>query len=457
MNKRNPPTLLAPSKQGLFRYSVVAQVIARVRGGEPCAQAVRAVAEQTHENLDGQAQAVSVRSLYRWLAAYHKQGYEGLLAKPRPTLAGSKVLDTQLVSFFAAQKEQDPCVSLPELIRRAREEQLLAPKAVVDRSTVWRTLRRQGVATQHRHQPKAGDCRRFHYPHRLDMVLCDGKHFRVGAHGKRRVALIFLDDASRYGLTAVVGTAESTELFLRGLYRCVLAYGRMNLLYFDHGPGFIAEDSLEVLRKLLVTFIHGRVRYPQGHGKIERFNRTAWNQLLRMFVRDEVDPDCAALTLRVEHFLAEQYNHQPHEGLDGETPHARFHRDAKPLAFFEHHEDLQQAFVLPVERKVSADHVISFEGAPYEAPLGSAGRKLLVYRNLLDGTLQCLHQGRLVRLSPVDPVANARDRRAKAPDPPSVPVPPKSSAERAFERDFGPVLDADGGFSPPPGDPCDES
>jgi hypothetical protein len=148
MNKRNPPALLAPSKQGLFRYSVVAQVIARVRGGEPRAQAVRAVAEQTHENVDGQTQAVSVRSLYRWLTAYQKQGYEGLhladschhladscqLAKTRPTLAGSKVLDTKLLNFFAAQKGQDPCVSIPELIRRAREEKLLTPKEVVDRS-----------------------------------------------------------------------------------------------------------------------------------------------------------------------------------------------------------------------------------------------------------------------------------------------------------------------------------
>ena len=60
-----------------------------------------------------------------------------------------------------------------------------------------------------------------------------------------------------------------------------------------------------------------------------------------------------------------------------------------------------------------------------------------------------VHQGLLVRLSPLDPVANARDRRARLPEQPPLPVPPKSSAELAFEQDLLPVVGADGGFSLP--------
>ena len=43
-------------------------------------------------------------------------------------------------------------------------------------------------------------------------MLADGKHFRAGAARLRRVALFF-DDATRYGLQVLVGTAESSELF----------------------------------------------------------------------------------------------------------------------------------------------------------------------------------------------------------------------------------------------------
>lgn len=419
---------------------MLSQVVARELGGEPRAKAITAVAARSHPTLDGTLRQVSARSLYRWLAAFDSRGFEALVRKARTPLGGSLVLDAGLMAFFEEQKRDDPQASVPELIRRARQLQLVGPREKVDRSTLWRALKRKGLDTRRRHAPKDDDCRRFSYPHRLDMVLCDGKHLRLGTTQKRRVALFFLDDATRFALAVAVGTSESAALFLRGLYKCVLARGRMGILYLDNGPGFIALDSLEVLRKLKVHFVHGTARYPEGHGKVERFNQSAWTHLLRLLDRPEVDPACAALELRLEHFLSEQYNHQPHESLGKQTPFQRFHQDPKPLAFAESAEALREAFVLHTTRKVSPDHVISCEGTLYEAPRGLARTDALVYRNLLDGSLRCLHQGRLVRLSPLDPVANARDRRARAPEPPPLPVPPKSSAELAFEQDLLPVV-----------------
>jgi len=416
MNVSIPTPLAPPSPEALFRYTVLSQVIARELGGEPRAKAIAAVAAQSHPTLEGTLRQVSARSLYRWLAAFEPLGFEALVRKRRTPLCGSLVLDPGLVAFCEEQRRDDPYTSVPELIRRARQLQLIEPQEKVDRTTLWRALKRKG----------------------LD-----------GATKKRRVALFFLDDATRYGLAVVVGESESAALFLRGLYKCVLARGRMNILYLDNGPGFIALDSLEVLRKLKVHFIHGTARYPEGHGKIERFNQTAWTHLLRLLTRPEVDPECAALELRLEHFLFEQYNHQPHESLGKQTPYQRFHQDPKPLAFAESGDSLREAFVLHTTRKVSPDHVISFDGTLYEMPLGLARTDVLVYRNLLDGSLRCLHQGRLVRLSPLDPVANARDRRARRPEQPPLPVPPKSSAELAFEQDLFPVVGPDGGFPLP--------
>ena len=54
-------------------------------------------------------------------------------------------------------------------------------------------------------------------------MLADRKHSRAVAGRLRRVALFFLDDATRYGLLeALVRTAESSELFLRGLHEVVM-------------------------------------------------------------------------------------------------------------------------------------------------------------------------------------------------------------------------------------------
>ena len=45
--------------------------------------------------------------------------------------------------------------------------------------------------------------------------------------------LCFLDEANRYGLHVVVGTSESADLFLRGLYELVRRYGLRQIVFLD--------------------------------------------------------------------------------------------------------------------------------------------------------------------------------------------------------------------------------
>jgi len=284
------------------------------------------------------------------------------------------------------------------------------------------------------------------------MVLADGKHFRAGAKRLRRVALFFLDDSTRYGLEVVVGTAESAPLFLTGLHEAIAHHGTMSCLFLDHGPGFIALDTAEVARRLGVHLIHGEVAYPQGHGKIERFNRRALAEVLRSLDgRPDVDPDCGALTLRLRHYLREVYNHAPHAGLDHATPASRWHADSRALRFPESRQTLRQLFVVHCDRHVSQDHIVSVDSIPYEVPRGHAGQTVRIERHVLDGHLSMLHEGRLVRLHPVDLVKNAHHPRGKpaAEEAPIQRPPRQTSAELAFAREFAPIVDPDGGFTDP--------
>jgi transposase InsO family protein len=220
------------------------------------------------------------------------------------------------MEFLAASRAKDRHASIPELLRRAKEHGVLASELSVDRTTVFRALLRLGVSMARTKKERDRDMRRFAYEHRMELVLADGKHFRAGAARSRRVAYFFLDDATRLGLHAVVGTSESAELFLRGFHDVLRAHGRMGILYLDHGPGFVANAVAEVCRRLEIALIHGEARYPEGHGKVERFNQTAGRAVLRALDgRADVDPACAALELRVGHWLRETYNHTPHESL----------------------------------------------------------------------------------------------------------------------------------------------
>jgi transposase InsO family protein len=451
--KNDPSRLNEPSDEALFRYQVLSQVLVREYTGEPRSQAIAGVAAIEHITADRKPRMVSQRSIYRWLAAYEALGFAGLLPAARAHVADSVVLARPLIDFFKQQKNADPWASVPELIRRASLTGLISPDQLINRVTVWRTLKRMGIDTQRRKQLVDRDSRRFAYPHRMQMVLCDGKHFRAGAARLRRVALFFLDDACRMGLHAVVGTSECAELFLRGLYETTLSYGLMDALYVDRGPGFIANDVIEVLRKLEVLFIHGSAGYPEGHGKAERFNRTVKDQVLRhLDGNPEVDPSCAALELRLAHYLRKHYNLTPHESLDKQPPWACFHDDKKPLRFAQSQDQLRQAFVLHIKRRVANDNVVSVDGIFYEVIRGHAGTRVMLHRNLLDGSLAIIHQGRLVRLSPLDPHKNAREKRARAQSHTKKDqkcTVTKGSAQMAFDRDMRPVVDTDGGFARP--------
>jgi len=438
------------SGKWLLRYRVVSAVQALIAAGLKPSAALSAVAEQLQVDGAGWEHRFSVRTLRRWVAAFEEKGVEGLNDALHPRSDSSVVLPPELLSYLEAQKAADETASIPELLRRAREEGVLHATAAVDRSTVWRAMRRMGVSTRRVGRVEINDKRRFAFSQRMRLVLADFVHFRVGPTRLRRLAIYFLDDATRYGLGVLVGTdGEKTVYCLQALLDVLRRYGRMVVAYMDHGPAFVADDLARVLSGLKIGFIHGRSRYPEGHGKIERFNRSLRARILRSLDGAlDVDPDCGALTLRLRHDLFDKYNHLAHESLELDTPHQRWTGNATLLKPVGDEEVLRAAFVLPEQRTVSNDHCISFDGVVYEVPGGLAGRKVTVLRALLENdALYVDHDGQRIRLHPVDLAANATSGRARRTQPQErVDPPSKTASTLSFEREYGSILESDGGF-----------
>jgi len=443
----------SPSFEALFRFNVISQVLALVLAGWVRLHAAAEVSSRSHFTVDGVLRRVSARTIMRWIVAYESGGISALEPAPRRRTQTSMVLPSKLVEFLQSEKEKDPRTSLPEVVRRARERHIIGPDTPVDRTTLWRAARRLGVTTRRRPAKNEADSRRFAYPNRMMMILCDGKHFRAGAGRLRRVALFYLDDATRRALHAVVGPAECTELFLRGLYDVISKHGYMDVVYLDRGPGFQSHDTSAVIAAMPHThLILGQRRYPQGHGKIERFNRTAFAAVLRSLDRAaEVDPDPGALSLRLQHFCS-MYNDRPHESLHSDTPRNRWEQDQRALRFPADEAELKRYFVVHDKRRVSNDHVIQYGGRLFEAPHGLRGEWVEVHRQVLDGRLFVPYRGKLTRIHELDLAANARDRRARTPEA-GLPSPdeatPKTAAHLAFDHMWDPLTASDGGFSDP--------
>ena len=236
--------------ESLFRFEVVSMVRILQTQGMTRSKAVTETAGSLHRCNDGGLRQVSKRSVYRWLAAFERDHIAGLQNMQRPAVATSKVLPPALAGFIEAQKNEDPHASIPELIRRAQEFKIIDPHQSISRSTVWRLCGRLNLSTRQRPHKHEADTRRFAHAHRMTVVLCDGKHFRVGPKRHKRVALTFLDDATRYGIHVVVGTSEAAQIFLQGLYETIRRVGYTDFYYLDHGPGFISTNTATVIANL---------------------------------------------------------------------------------------------------------------------------------------------------------------------------------------------------------------
>jgi len=439
------------SSKALLRHHVVSEVRARVLAGLSVSRAVAEVVKLPHVDQLGRPWTLSPRSVRRWVEAYAEGSLAALEDKPRPRSGDSRVLSPGLLSFLRVQKNADEKASIPELIRRARQLGVVGTHERVDRTSVWRACNRIGLPVTRQKRQAQKDVRSFAYPNRMLMVLCDGKYFRAGAGRLKRVALAFLDDATRFGLDAFVDTSENTLLFLSGLREVITRFGLMSALFMDRGPGFRSDDTHAACARLGIAYIHGTAAYPEGHGKIEKFNQTWERQLLRGFDgHPEIDPDPGALRARLRHFLHEVYNKTPHEGLDGDTPEQRWSADPRSSSFPQDRAWLDSRFVTTFSRTVTRHNLIPYGGVDYELPRGHAGSVISVERSLLDGTLRILHDGQMVEIKPVDRIANAyaRRTRSRAPDADASPAPlVHTAATLAYQSDFAPMVGPDGGYS----------
>ena len=133
-----PKSPLGLSAEALFRHGVVSQVLGRVLGGELRDAVVRDIASRSYRGAESAGRGASPRTVYRWLLAFATGGVAALQPVARTKTATSEVLSDRLVEFLRTEKGEDSRASVPELVRRAREEGVLAEDEHVDRVSVWR-------------------------------------------------------------------------------------------------------------------------------------------------------------------------------------------------------------------------------------------------------------------------------------------------------------------------------
>lgn len=382
-----------------------------------------------------QVLSLSVRQVYRLLAAYREDGVAAMVHGNRgrsPAHALPAELRDQVLCLAQARYAGCNDQHLTELL--AEQEGL-----VLSRSSLRRILRAAGIMSPRSRRPPKHRQRRERKPQPGMLVQIDGSPHRwLDAPAPRFSLLAAIDDATSQVLAAVFREQEDGHGYFLLLRQLVTEHGCPMALYHDRHSIFRPVNATETLAEQLAgqraqTQV-GRVltelgigsvvaRSPQAKGRVERLFGTLQDRLVSELRLAGVT-SIAAANAFLPDFLP-RYNAR--FTVPANDPTSAF-RPLDPAL------DLQQVFAFVYTRTVAADNTVQF-GQQHlqiqpDRQRASYARATVSVQERLDGSLVLVYQGRtlLTQPAPLDaPTLRARaGRRATAvvPAEMSEPVPP---------------------------------
>jgi len=407
-------------QMALCRYQAISAYLAldppRGKRGELLAE----LAQRTWPGPGGEPLRASAETLRSWVRRYRTQGLSGLRDKPRPQ-RGIVALSPEQVDTVLALKREVPERSLDRLIQIAEETKLMAPGELT-RSTVHRVLRREGISGRPASEHDTRDLDRFEALRPNDLWQSD---VRTGPWlpdparpGKvRRTKLCsFLDDHSRkllYGRFAFNEGLPELELVFR---RCLQKYGCPKRVYYDNGKIYRAGHMRHIVATLGIHAIVFTEAYrPEGHGKIEAFNRLA----KAAFVAEVKASRIRTLDALNEAFVAWmdfEYNRRVHTET-GQTPGDRFREGIAHLDYIDE-QQLSRAFRWHEQRTADKTGVFSLFGTRYQVGPELSRKRFDIYYDpeALD-EVEVHHDGRFVERCRPFSVSQHRRPKPTSPEP----------------------------------------
>ncbi|MEG0721926.1 MAG: DDE-type integrase/transposase/recombinase [Lachnospiraceae bacterium] len=379
-------TLKWQEEQALSRYQLISPLLEESLDDAKRIQLRKRIAEQS---------GISLRSLYRYEAAYQNGGFAGLKPISRGQRCSRKLPKdfNSLLEEAIQLKREVPGRSVKQIIRILELEGRIAP-GVLKRSTMERHLYKAGFGVrqmQMYQDARKGSSKRFCKPHRMMLLQADIKYgikLPIGRKGALVQTYLSsaLDDHSRYAIQSSFYDNQEGAIVEDTFRKVILKAGKFDACYFDNGSQYIAKQLKFTLARLGMTIRYAPVRSGKSKGKIEKFHQVVDSFLLEAKVHKIKTLE--ELNRYWEIYLEEYYHNTSHEGIreyyesqqnpvpkGGVTPLQEWGWDTRPLTFldaaivaeaFQHHED----------RLVDKGACISFKGQKYETKPSLIGCKV---------------------------------------------------------------------------------
>jgi transposase InsO family protein len=323
-------------------------------------------------------EGISERTLRRYLAAYRKNSYEGLLPKTRNDIGQQRAISPEILDKAIEMKQELPERSVRRIIKILEGEGIIN-KGSISRSTLSRHLLKMGFgAKDFRNIHVEGTAaRRFVKRGRNTLWQADikyGPYIPTSGGGKKRTYMIaFIDDATRLVCHAEFYDNQRLPILEDSFRKAILKYGKPDAVYVDNGKVFISKWFRIACAKLGIRHMNTKAYSPESKGKIERFNATVEEFFQELSL--EKAKSLEELNRKFRVWLDEGYNEKPHSSLKGMPPSQAYASDAKKVHFATP-EECRDAFLWEDTRKVDNTGCFKLQGIEYEAGIEYIGKKV---------------------------------------------------------------------------------
>lgn len=405
---------MTPTPLALMRYQAISAYLAL----DPTRGKRRAVLEQLASkpwpHPDGTTTRYAAETLRQWVRRYRRGGLAALDDAPRPQ-RGVQVLTAEQIELFCKLKQEVPERSLDRLITIA-EELGLVDASTVRRSTLHRALQARGLSQRPRSDASTKDLDRFEAEAPNDLWQSDmlaGPWLPDPARpGKVRRAWLyaFLDDHSRLLLAGRFSFKEdlpTLELVFRDALR---RHGVPSRVYYDNGATYRSRHMQQVVAELGIhRLIFTTVRRPEGHGKIEAFNRLCTSAFIAEVKASSIRT-LDALNAAFDAWLVRYYNKNVH-GETGQAPHERWRAGLDRVRHVDE-EVLRRAFLWRETRTADKAGVLSLFGCKYQVGPDLAKQQVaLLYDPERLDVVEVWHKDRFIeRIRPFEVQSHRRPK-----------------------------------------------
>ena len=366
-------------EKALFRFQVLSPLLALDLPRGKKRAALRELAGKTWTLQNGENLKVSEESIRRWLRLYREGGFEAIKDRPHPPQGGR--LPEDVIAAACRLKREVPERTLDRLIV-ILEETGEAPPGLIARSTLHRALQEKGLSRRAFTAGGKKDLARWQADYANDLWqsdLLEGPALPdpdCPDKKKKTRLYAFLDDASRrllYGRFFFKGDLPALELTFK---TALQKYGIPRFVYYDNGLVYRSGHMRIICAELGIHHpIHTKPYRPEGHGKIEAWNRFCTTNFLAEVKASSIQT-LEELNRAFNAWVEEEYNRRTHTELKC-SPKERWMKDVSRVRYVDE-EKLRTVFLWREIRRADKCAMVSLFGEGYRVSPELAGRKVEV-------------------------------------------------------------------------------